>query len=96
MPKALDHSQELSEIQKNGSLFFSLCLFGVSEPKLTEEPPLMNPKNHKFLRLISLYAITPIKSTVIKNFPNFPIFSFFNLLFLNFIRGAEVEISDYN
>ena len=69
MLEALDHGQELFEFLKSGSLFFSfLHLFGVSEPRLTEEPPPMNPKNHKLLWLHSLYAITCIQSTVINNF----------------------------
>ncbi len=72
IPKALDLSQELSEILKNSSLFFSSRLFGVSEPKLTEKPPPMNPKNHKPLRLFLLYAKTPIKSIASKfEFPHF-------------------------
>ena len=41
--------------------FICLHLFGVSEPELTEEPPLMNPKNHKLLWLIFLYAITQLR-----------------------------------
>ena len=66
--KALDHSQELSEILYISSLFFSSRLFGVSEPKLTEEPLLMNPKNHKSLWLIFLYTMTHIQSIVFKKF----------------------------
>ena len=45
-----------------GSLLFGYCLFGVSEPKLTEKPPPMNPKNHKYLWLILLYTYIDNKS----------------------------------
>ena len=61
--KAPNRSQELSKILKSGSISFGLRLFGVSEPRLTEESPLMNPKNYKLLRLIPLYAMPHIKST---------------------------------
>lgn len=70
--KAPSRSQELSKILKSGSLSFGLRLFGVSEPRLTEESPLMNPKNHKFLRLNLLYAMPHIKSTGFNILYHFP------------------------
>jgi len=48
-----------------GSLLFGNSLFGVSEPRLTKKPPLMNPKNHKYHWSILLYTINEYKSMCI-------------------------------
>lgn len=57
-------SQNTSISQKTMVLFSSVTLFGVSEPKLTEEPPSMLPKQHKLHWLLLIYSIAIKTSTI--------------------------------